>query len=63
MSSGRIAAWTWGLIFGGMLVMAIGLTVRDTDNTLGWVLIAGSGIGIALGVILIWVRSRMNNTE
>ena len=63
MSSGRIAAWTWGLIFGGMLVMAIGLTLRDTDSTLGWVLVAGSGIGIAVGVILIWVRSRMNNTE
>ena len=63
MSSGRIATWTWGLIFGGMLVMAIGLTLRDTDSTLGWVLVAVSGTGIAVGVILIWVRSTMNNTE
>ena len=61
MSSGRIAALTWALIFGGMLVMAVGLTVRGADNILGWLLIAGSGIAIAVGVILIWVRSTMNN--
>lgn len=61
MSSGRIAALTWALIFGGMLVMAVGLTVRGADNILGWLLIAGSAIAIAVGVILIWVRSTMNN--
>ncbi len=61
MSSGRIAAWTWGLIFGGMLVMALGLTVRRADSVLGWLLVAGSAVAIAVGVILIWVRSTMNN--
>jgi hypothetical protein len=61
MTSSRIAVWTWGLIFGGMLVMAVGLTVRGADNLLGWLLIAGSGIAIAAGVILIWVRSTMND--
>lgn len=62
MSSGRIAAWTWGLIFGGMLVMAVGLTVRRADGPLGWVLIACSAVAIAAGVILIWIRSTMKNT-
>ncbi len=62
MSSGRIAAWTWGLIFGGMLVMALGLTVLRADRTLGWVLVACSAVAIAAGVILIWIRSTMKNT-
>ncbi len=61
MSSGRIAAWTWGLIFGGMLVMAVGLTVLRTETTLGWVLVACSGAAIAAGVVLIWIRSTMKN--
>ena len=61
MPSGRIARWTWGLIFSGMLVLAVGLTVRSADTTLGWLLIAGSGAAIAVGVILVWVRSTMNN--
>ena len=63
MPSGRIARWTWGLIFGGMLVLAVGLTLRGTDHTLGWVLIAGSGVAIAVGIILIWVRSTMKNSS
>ena len=62
MSSGRIAAWTWGLIFGGMLVMALGLTVLRADRTLGWVFVACSAVAIAAGVILIWIRSTMKNT-
>ena len=62
MPSGRIARWTWGLIFGGMLVLAVGLTVRGADTTLGWLLIAGSGLAIAVGVILIWVRSTMKDS-
>ena len=44
-----------------MLVLAVGLTVRSADTTLGWLLIAGSGAAIAVGVILVWVRSTMNN--
>ncbi len=61
MPSSRIAAWTWGLIFGGMLALAVGLTLRGSDTVLGWLLIAGSGVAILVGVILIWVRSTMNN--
>lgn len=62
MSPGRIAAWTWGLIFGGMLVMAVGLTVLRAQSTLGWVLVACSAVAIAVGVVLIWIRSTMNHT-
>ncbi|MEQ1805160.1 MAG: hypothetical protein ABL900_07255 [Burkholderiaceae bacterium] len=62
MASGRIAAWTWGLIFSGMLGIAVGLTVRRADSLLGWVLIACSVVAITAGVILIWIRSTMKNT-
>ena len=61
MPSGRIARWTWGLIFGGMLVMPLGLLQRDTDSTLRWVLVAGSAVAITIGVVLIWVRSTMKD--
>jgi Zinc-ribbon containing domain len=63
MSSDRISAWTWSLIFAGMLFMAIGLTLRRSDAVFGWLLIGASGIAIAAGVVLIWVRSKMDKPE
>ena len=61
MSRARLARLTWSLIFGGMLVMPLGLLQRDTDGTLRWVLVAGSAVAITIGVVLIWVRSTMKN--
>ncbi len=61
MSASGFSAWTWSLIFGGMLFMALGLTVHDTEPGLGWVLIAGSGLAIAAGVVLIWIRSTIKD--
>ena len=63
MSRARLATVTWSLIFGGMLVMPLGLLQRDTDSTLRWVLVAGSALAIAIGVVLIWARSTMNDDK
>jgi hypothetical protein len=62
MSPSGLSAWTWSLIFGGMLGLALGLTVRRTDALLGWILIVASGAAVAVGIVLIWVRSTMNDT-
>jgi hypothetical protein len=59
MSTSHIASLTWALILGGLLVLALGWTVRRNDAALGWALVAGSVVAIAAGVVLIWVRSRM----
>jgi hypothetical protein len=63
MSPSRLSTLTWSLIFGGMLTMALGLTVTKTDAALGWALVMASGLAIAVGVVLIWVRSTMNDTD
>jgi uncharacterized membrane protein YqiK len=51
------------LIFGGMLGIALGLTVHKTEPTLGWVLIAGSALAIVVGVVLIWIRSTIKDSQ
>ncbi len=61
MLRGRIGVWTWVLIFSGMLVMAVGLTVQENDAVLGWLLCASSALAIVVGIVLIWVRSKMRN--
>ena len=61
MSRAHLATVTWSLIFGGMLVMPLGLFLRETDGTLGSVLVASSAVAITIGVVLIWVRSTMKD--
>jgi hypothetical protein len=58
-SAAGVGALTWVLIFGGMLMLALGLVLRRTDPALGWAIAAVSIAAIMLGALLVWVRSRM----
>ena len=59
LSTTGVGAVTWVLIFGGMLMLALGLVLRRTDPALGWAIAAVSITAIMLGAVLVWVRSRM----
>ena len=59
MSTPRIAALTWILIFGGLLGLGLGVTILRTEHVLGSLLIAACVAAILAGAVLIWVRSRM----
>jgi xanthine/uracil/vitamin C permease (AzgA family) len=61
-SAARVGALTWVLIFGGVLMLALGLVVSRNDAALGWGIAAVSIAAIAIGVLLIWLRSRMEKT-
>jgi len=62
--SNKFVAWlerlTWILIYGGLLTLVLGLWVEpiDDDDT-GWLLVAGGGLAAAVGLVLIYVRSRI----
>ena len=59
----RIGKWSWILIYVGMVLLALGLSAQRSDAALGWG-IAGLGIAmIVIGVVLVWIRSRMKNTQ
>ena len=59
----RIQKWIWILIYVGMVLLALGLSVQRSDASLGWG-IAVPGIAlIVVGIVLIWLRSRMKNTK
>lgn len=59
VSTARIAVLTWVLIFGGMLMLALGLVVARTDAGLGMGIAVVSLAAIVIGVVLVWLRSRM----
>ena len=56
----RLQALIWVLIYGGLLTLVLGLATRRTDGPLGWRLIAAGAAVAAVGVVLIYVRSRLH---
>jgi hypothetical protein len=63
ISTSRVAALTWVLIFGGMLMLALGLVVGRSDAALGWGIAVVSVAAIVAGGLLVWVRSRMKEDD
>lgn len=62
-TAARIQKWIWILIYLGMALLGLGLSVQRSDTALGWG-IAAPGIAlIVIGAVLIFVRSRMKNTK
>ena len=59
----RLQKLIWVLIYGGLLVLVLGLSVQPTDASLGWTMVLAGGFVAALGAFLIYVRSRMKETE
>ncbi len=57
----RIHALIWVLIYGGLLALVLGLSVGRNDEAFGWSLVLGGAVVSMLGVVLIYIRSRMTN--
>jgi hypothetical protein len=62
MKTSTIEALIWILVYGGLLVLAWGLSVQRSADALGYGLIVGGGFTAAIGFALIYVRSRMKET-
>jgi hypothetical protein len=61
MNTSRIEKWVWILIYGGLLVMGLGIAMERQGAEFGHLLVIG-GIGAAIGgVFLIFLRSRMKD--
>lgn len=59
----RLEKWTWILIYGGLLATILGIATGRSDAALGWAIAVPGAVAAAVGVVLIYVRSRQKNTE
>jgi Na+/glutamate symporter len=59
ISLARIEVLIWVLIYGGLLVLAVGLALREVHGLLAGTVSLVGGLIAAVGVALIWIRSRM----
>jgi hypothetical protein len=48
----------WTLIYGGLIGVALGLSVARSDAAFGWVFVTLGAASSIIGAILIYVRSR-----
>lgn len=55
----RIERLVWILIYAGVLCLVLGVAVRDARAGTGIAMMVFGGVVAAVGVVLIFVRSRM----
>ena len=60
MKTARIETWVWILVYVGLIVLGLGLSVRRSDASFGAVVAMIGGLLVAAGALLIWIRSRMS---
>ena len=59
----RLEAWIWTLIYGGLLLLVLGLATGRESAAVGWSLAVPGAIVAAVGVVLIYVRSRLGKAK
>ena len=61
MKPSTLETLIWVLIYGGLLLVGLGLAVQREHDPLGWSITVFGAVAAAVGVVLIYVRSRMKN--
>ena len=59
MTKTTLEKWVWILIYGGLLVAGLGLSILQRDGGLGLPVTLAGALAVTLGVVCIFVRSRM----
>jgi xanthine/uracil permease len=55
----RLHKIIWALIFGGLLMVILGIFVSKADDAFGWTMVVTGGVLVTIGAALIYVRSKM----
>lgn len=63
MKPSKLYNLTWPLIFGGALVLMLGASTVSADASTGWPIVLVGGALMAAGVLLIYLRSRISDSE
>lgn len=55
----RIQRWVWILIYGGLLAISLSQFLPTSESTMALYLLAGGLVATVLGVLLIYIRSKL----
>ena len=63
MKNATLETWVWVLIYGGLLLLSLGVFVQRGDAAFGGVLLVAGGVALVAGVVLVVVRARRPKDE
>ena len=55
--------WIWILIYAGLFAIILGIATGRTEEALGWTLALPGALLVGVGVVLIYVRSRLDGKK
>jgi hypothetical protein len=58
MSNKALERLVWILVYSGLLLASLGVFLMRSDTVLGWVFVIAGLLDVAVGAVLIWLRSR-----
>ncbi len=58
MTNATLEKLIWALIFGGLIVLSVGVFVERQNLPLGWLMVLAGAAIAAAGAVLVFVRSR-----
>jgi hypothetical protein len=63
LDAARLDVLVWTLVYGGLLVVGVGVALGRNRAGYGWGVAGGGALLVAAGVVLIWLRSRLRDVE
>ncbi|MFM9914990.1 MAG: hypothetical protein ACKVOX_04210 [Rhizobacter sp.] len=61
MNASILEKITWPVLYGGILVLLLGISTLSADASLGWTIVIAGGVLVVSGVIAIYLRSRIKD--
>ena len=61
-TAARLGTWIWILIYGGLAVLSVGFALQQQGRPYGVGVMLAGALAAAVGVVLIWVRSRIGDS-
>jgi len=56
-----LETWIWVLIYGGLFAIVLGIATGRANGALGWSMAVPGAALTAVGIVLIYVRSRLKD--
>ena len=63
LDAARLDAIVWTFVFGGLLVVGVGIALQRNGVGYGWGVAVAGALVVAAGVVLLWLRSRIRDPE
>ncbi len=63
MDAKSLETWSWVLIYGGLLLLSLGLFFMRSSLAMGWGLVMTGVVLAAAGVVLIFKRAQLPETD